>query len=105
MRFRELFALGVRLFGIWLITRGVTYVAAFLDVKLYPLSDKARDSATANLIYATLDFALASFFLLWTRVIVAWTYGEQRGMAEVKEAGIESGTGTPVDNPEGHSTP
>ena len=37
MRHRELFALGVRLFGVWLITRSVFYVEGFADVKLYPL--------------------------------------------------------------------
>jgi hypothetical protein len=77
MRYRDLFALGVRLFGIWLITRGLTYVGAFIDVKLYPVSGPTRDSAGANLIYATLDFALALVFLLWTRTIVTWSYGEK----------------------------
>lgn len=56
------------------------YVEGFADVKLYPASDRARDGAAGNLIYATLDFALAAFFLLWTRVIVAWTYGLARGI-------------------------
>ncbi len=87
MRYRNLFALGVRLFGIWLITRGLSYVAAFADVKLYPVSDRARDSAGANLIYATLDFALAVFFLLWTRAIVAWSYGGKPGIDQEPEAG------------------
>ena len=66
MASRDWFALGVRLFGVWLITGGAVYVAAFVDAKLYPASGPARDSAAANLIYATLDFALAAFFLLWT---------------------------------------
>jgi hypothetical protein len=91
MSCKDLFALGVRLFGVWLITHGVWYVAGFADVKLYPTSDKARDSAAANLIYATLDFALAAFFLLWTRVIVAWSYGEEGAIAKEEEAGVENG--------------
>ena len=48
MRYRDLFALGVRLIGIWLITRGLTYVEAFADMKLYPVSDRSRDSAGAT---------------------------------------------------------
>jgi hypothetical protein len=75
MKCKDWFALGVRLFGVWLITTGITYVAAFVDGKLYPATDRARDSAAANLIYATFDFGLAAFFLLWTHVIVGWTYG------------------------------
>jgi hypothetical protein len=93
MRCKDLFALGVRLFGVWLITRGVTYVEMFVDYKLYPTSEKARDSAAGTLIYATLDFALAAFFLLWTRVIVAWCYGEEPGIAKADEPRVEIGTG------------
>ena len=77
MSCKDLFALGVRLFGVWLITRGLVYLEAFIDIKLYPASDKARDGATANLIYTTLDFAPAAFFLLGTRSVVEWTYGEE----------------------------
>jgi hypothetical protein len=84
MRIRDLFGLGVRLFGVWLICRGATYLSSFVDLKLYPSSEKAQDSAAANLIYATIDFSLAAFFLLWTRVIVAWSYGDQGGMTEMK---------------------
>jgi hypothetical protein len=53
MTSKDLFALGVRLFGVWLITRGVTYIEIFADVKLYPTSEKIRDSATGNFIYGT----------------------------------------------------
>jgi hypothetical protein len=93
MNYKELFALGVRLFGVWLVTTGITYVAGFVDGKLYPVSDRARDSAAANLIYATFDFALAAFFLLWTHVIVGWTYGVAPEAAkEEEETAIEEGT-------------
>ncbi len=102
MNYRELFALGVRLFGVWLITSGVAYVASFIYLKLYPPSDQARDSAAANLIYATLDFGLAAFFLLWTRVIVAWSYGEQPGTAS--DAGTKSGNGEQPGDPAGSKT-
>jgi hypothetical protein len=85
MRYRELFGLGVRLFGVWLICRGSVYVASFADIRLFPASEKAQESATANLLYATIEFALAAFFLLWTRVVVAWSYdGNQGRTAEVE---------------------
>ena len=64
-----------------------------------PVSDRSRDSAGGNLIYATLDFALAAFFLLWTRVIVAWSYGEMSGIEKVPEAE----TGRQSEDPEGLS--
>jgi hypothetical protein len=84
--YRDAFAVGVRLFGVWLITRGATYVAGFLDGKLYPASVQARDSAAANLIYAAIDFSLAAFFLLGTRAIVAWSYGDSPETTAGKES-------------------
>ena len=36
MSYKDLFAVGVRLVGVWLVTRGIVYVAAFVDGKLYP---------------------------------------------------------------------
>ena len=91
---RDWFALGVRLFGIWLIARGMTYVASFADLKLYPVSDKARDSASAHLIYAMLDFGLAALFLLGTRTIVDWSYGEEPGgTADPQETSEPPGAG------------
>ena len=95
MRIRDLFGLGVRLFGVWLVCRGATYVAAFADYKLYPLSEKAQDSATVHLIYATIDFSLAAFFLLWTHVMVSWSYGDEGGMTGVELAGTKSATEGP----------
>jgi hypothetical protein len=89
MASRELFTVGVRLFGVWLITRGATYVAAFVDGKLYPATEVVRAAAAANLIYAVIDFSLAAFFLLWTRVVVAWNYGETQGEVGSHESGAE----------------
>ncbi len=94
MNCKDLFALGVRLFGVWLIMNGIFYVAGFIDGKLYPASDRARDSAAANLIYASLDFAVAAFFLLWTHVIVGWTYGAEPETAD-EEPEARVGEGTP----------
>jgi hypothetical protein len=92
MSHRELFGVGVRLFGVWLITRGVNYLGAFADAKLYPDSERVREGATAYLLYVTIDFSLAAFFLLWTRVIITWSYGEEREIAKAEAAAINSGT-------------
>ena len=48
LNYRDLFALGVRLFGVWLITLGIENIAVFVDNKLYPLNDKTRKSAAAK---------------------------------------------------------
>ena len=74
MTSKEWFALGVRLFGVWLITQGLSYVESFISVKLYPTTSQASDYAASYLIFASLDFAMAAFFLLGTRVVVGWTY-------------------------------
>ena len=91
MSCKDWFGLGVRLLGVWLIILGVGSVGVFLDVKLYPATDKARDGAAGNLIYATLYLALAAFFLLWTRVVVGWTYNGEREIAQEHESAVEDG--------------
>lgn len=83
MRPRDLFAVGVRLFGVWMLCRGATYVASFIDQKLYPASERARDSAAVYLIWGAIDFSLAALFLLWTRTFVMWSYGEEPAVAAV----------------------
>ena len=93
MKCRDLFALGVRLLGAWLIVRGFSYVEGFVDFQLYPVSDRARYSSAGYLIYATVDFGLAAFFLLWTRVIVSWTYGEESEIDHEQPADVDAGTG------------
>jgi hypothetical protein len=93
MTSRDLFALGVRLLGAWLIARGLVYVEGFIDFKLYPNSDRALYSSAGHLIYATLDFGLAAFFLLWTRLIVGWTYGDGTEIHPEPDADAEAGTG------------
>jgi hypothetical protein len=100
MSCRDLFGLGVRLFGAWLITRGLIYVEGFADFKMYPNSDRAFHSAAGHLIYATLDFGLAAFFLLWTRLVVAWTYGDEAESDHERPAGVEGGTGGELDESE-----
>jgi hypothetical protein len=94
MKCRDLFALGVRLLGVWLVMRGLLYVEAFVDGKLYPSSDRTAYHAAGTLIYATFDFGLAAFFLFWTHIIVGWTYGEERGSSREVEVRLESGGDT-----------
>ena len=96
MKARDYFGLGVRLFGVWLICRAVQYIASFTDMKLYPASDRIRDGAAAHLIYAAVDFALAAFFLLGTRVVVAWSYGEDGEKIAREAAGGTGGSPTGV---------
>src|SRR4051794_19888002 len=96
MKARDLFGLGVRLLGVWLICRCSPYVSSFIDIKLYPANEKALDGAAANLIYASIDLSLAIFFLGWTHVVVGWTYGDRGGMKEV----WSEGTGSSADGPD-----
>jgi hypothetical protein len=98
MKCKDLFALGVRLLGVWLVMRGLLYVEAFVDGQLYPSSDRARYSATGTLIYATFDFGLAAFFLFWTHVLVGWTYGDERVIDNEPKAGVEDGTSERSDD-------
>jgi hypothetical protein len=102
MKCRDLFALGVRLLGVWLVMRGLLYVEAFVDGKLYPSSDRTAYHAAGTLIYATFDFGLAAFFLFWTHIIVGWTYGEEPGIGidPQRPAAVDVGTGGQLDEPE-----
>ena len=77
MNIRDWFGLAVRIFGLWLVCRSLPYLSSFVDVKLYPSSDKAQAGAAAMLIYAILDLTLAAVFLLWTRAVVSWSYGDE----------------------------
>ena len=84
MKPRELFSLGIRLLGVWLLYQGATYIAGFADMKLFPSTTKAQDSASVYLIYATMHFSIAVFFLLWTETLVNWSYGSQRMPKDVE---------------------
>ncbi len=64
---KEWFVLGIRLFGLWLLTRGMNYISAFADLKL-GLSETPRgQNPTGNILYAAFDFAVAAYFLLGAR--------------------------------------
>lgn len=64
MTSREWFLLGIRLFGLWLVTRGVAYVAMCADVKLHLNDVPHGTNPNGYLLYAAFDFAVAGNFLL-----------------------------------------
>ena len=59
---REWFVLGIRLFGLWLLTRGVGCVANFVDFRLGLNELPPGTSSNGYLFYAASDFALAAYF-------------------------------------------
>jgi hypothetical protein len=98
---REWFILGIRLFGLYLITRGTTYVAAFADYKL-ALSESPRGvNPTGNLLYAAIDFALALYFLLGARHLAGFCENDDGGNGVNNKpedhAGLEVGHQSPDD--------
>ncbi len=64
---REWFVLGIRLFGLWLLTRGVGCVANFVDFRIGLNELPPGTSPNGYLFYAACDFALAAYFLLGAR--------------------------------------
>jgi hypothetical protein len=85
MTSREWFVLGIRLFGLWLVTRGVAYVAMFADVKLH-LNDVARGTnPNGYLLYAAFDFAVAGYFLLGAHHLAGICDGIRRSDGQGQE--------------------
>lgn len=78
---RAVFGLVVRSFGLWSLYRAVPYVAAFIDAKLFPTTDRPAGSAAAHLVYALLDLSIAALFLLGTRAVVTLSFGDEPGPA------------------------
>lgn len=86
MRARDLFGVGVRLFGVWLICRGMVNVATFTYTKLYAGSDREAYGASGTLIFAIFDFMLAGLFLFKTDFLVGWSYEGERGGQRVESS-------------------
>lgn len=74
---RAVFGLAVRVFGLFLIYRALPFVAAFIDGKLFPTTERPAGVAAGHLVYAMLDLSLAALFLLGPRTVVAWSYGDE----------------------------
>jgi hypothetical protein len=60
----EWFVLGIRLFGVWLLTKGVAYFASFIDLRFGLTGTSGDTNPNSYLYYAACDFALAAYFLL-----------------------------------------
>jgi hypothetical protein len=67
MTSREWFVLGIRLFGLWMLTRGVAYLASFTDLTLHYSDTSRGTNPNSYLLYAAFDFAVAGYFLLGAR--------------------------------------
>ena len=63
----EWFVLGIRLFGVWLLTKGVAYFATFVDLRFGLTGTSGDTNPNSYLYYAAFDFALAAYFLLGAR--------------------------------------
>jgi hypothetical protein len=83
---REWFVLGIRLFGIWCLTRGVTQFASFADLRFHLSGSLPDMKPNAYLYYAAWDFVLAAYFLLGARHLA--------GICERGGADIEHGEPT-----------
>ena len=55
------------LFGLWMLTRGVGYVAAFTDLTLHYSDTSRGTNPNTYLLYAAFDFAVAGYFSLGAR--------------------------------------
>jgi hypothetical protein len=75
---QDLFAAGVRLFGVWMLVRMVEYLsAAFTLTFVYGTSDPTN-TPRGMMTFAAFYIGLATLFLLGTRLLTGWTYGEDR---------------------------
>jgi hypothetical protein len=67
MTSREWFVLGIRLFGLWMLARGVGYVASFTDLTLHYGDTSSDTNPNSYLLFAAFEFAAAGYFLLGAR--------------------------------------
>ena len=74
----ELFAVGVRLFGVWMLVRAVDYLSAAFALNFIFKAADAENSPRGMMSYAAAYLGLAALFLLGTRRLVRITYGEDR---------------------------
>ena len=90
MNAKDLFAAGVRLFGVWMLVRMVEYLsAAFTLTFVYGTSDPTN-TPRGMMSFAAFYLGLATFFLLGTRLLTGWTYGED-GSAKATPPGDGEG--------------
>ncbi|MBX6315953.1 MAG: hypothetical protein IRY99_24020 [Isosphaeraceae bacterium] len=73
---RDWFVLGIRLFGIWLITCSASYLMTFCDFRFGLVAVRELVNPHGYLLYATSDLILALIFLRGAQRIAAWCDGE-----------------------------
>jgi hypothetical protein len=71
---REWFILGIRLFGISLLIRGLRYIVSYLDVQLGlgEWDEWSDGNPAVFLLYAAVDLVLAGYFLLAPGNFASW---------------------------------
>jgi hypothetical protein len=80
---REWFILGIRIFGIWLLTRGVGYFASFVDFRFGLTGTSGELSPNSYLYYAACELALAAYFLVGARHLAGIC--ERGGVSDEKQ--------------------
>jgi hypothetical protein len=76
MKSQDLFAVGVRLFGVWMLVRCVEYLSAAFTLNfVFKAESDGSNSPRGLMTYAAFYLGLAVFFLLGTRQLIHWTYG------------------------------
>jgi hypothetical protein len=87
MKPQDLFAVGVRLFGVWMLVRTVEYLsAAFTMNFVFKGEGDGANSSRGMMTYAAFYLGLAVIFLLGTRQLIQWTYGIDPVLKGFKES-------------------
>src|SRR3954469_20452637 len=69
---RDWFIVGCRLFGVWVAYTGLTYVTAYLDVKLGYTQQMGRSSQPGGLLIHGFGHLLLALYLLLGTRHLAW---------------------------------
>jgi hypothetical protein len=91
MKGQDLFAAGVRLFGVWMLVRCMEYVSAAFTLNfVFKVADDTANSPKGMMSYAAFHLGMAAFFLLGTRQLTSWTYGQDSSKTapEASEEGL-----------------
>lgn len=79
MKPQDWFVLGVRLFGVWTLWSGASYVARWFDLRFVGTSwESDSPRATSYLIWAFAEFAVATYFLLGARHLAGICYRQEQ---------------------------
>lgn len=93
---RDLFAVGLRLLGVWECLQGVSYVTSVVALRFgfsAPVQSYNRDTELLNyLFFATADLALGMSLILGAEKATAWLYRER---VEGQESADVIGEGPP----------